>query len=256
MGCAIDSSKPGRGRARSSIAATMVTAVMAGLAGGAISCVGQANHESTEPIERVALDVDRAVIQQGGEDMRQSKIRTELEAANSDEAQEALAAELLEQAREPGNALVAFWQGSNPDLSEDAFAVLTELSESGIEPLLARESELEADDRVQALRLATEAEIALRQRILAVLDRMLDDRRPLTARPELSPMESAEPSMRVCDEAYIQIRKLVHFGEDELYAIVDADAYLDLPDEGRNEVIEKARRTETWNRLDLEASEN
>jgi len=187
--------------------------------------------------------------------MRPSQIRGELAAARDEDAESELATKLREQAQLPGSTLVELWQGPDEELSERALGAMIDLGASSIVPLLATEGGLEPADRVQALQLSVEAELALRQRVLKALDAMLDDRRPLPGRPQLAPTERAAPEKRVCDEAYLLIRKLVHFGEDELDAIVDGDAFLSLPDEQRDAAIAEARRTQTWNRLQIDEVE-
>jgi len=184
--------------------------------------------------------------------MRASQIPNALAAASSADAESALAAEMQELAHSPGEKLVEIWRGNDPELSARALGAMIELEESSVVPLLRSADQLPPEARVQALRVSVESELTLRRRVLKELEAMLDDRRPLPSRPQGAPTERAAPSLRVCDEAFLLIRQLVHFGEEELDSIADGDAFLELPDALRDETIAEARRTRTWNRLKID----
>jgi len=183
--------------------------------------------------------------------MRASRVRARFAQVTGEESETAFAEELLEEARISARTLVDLWHGPDEDLADRALRILVDLEELAVIPLAERAVEFEPTDRVEALQIAIEAEVALRQRVAAALEAMLDDLRPLPPRPRLAPTEVRPPPRRVCDEAYLQMRRLVHYGEDELEAMVAGDAFLNLPEDQRDAAIARARRSETWNRLVL-----
>jgi hypothetical protein len=203
-----------------------------------------------------AASNDADIVQCRGEfQMRPSKILEKLQGAIGEEAEAALSSELRDESHAIGMSLVRIWQGSDADLADRALGVLYEIAEPAIVPLVVESSRMGVEDRVQAMTLAVENELALRRRLVAGLEEMLDDKSPLAIQPPGAPTEREVPRRRVCDEAYLLMRALVHLGEEELAAITDADDFLALPDEGRDDTISEARRSQVWNRL-LEDAEN
>ena len=93
-----------------------------------------------------------------------------------------------------------------------------ELDELPIVPLLAAEGEFPPERQMWRMQSIVVRERELRERIEAELQRMLDDKRPVSipvtgGREE----ERRPPPRRVCDEAYMQLRLLVNADPDEEY---------------------------------------
>ncbi len=162
-----------------------------------------------------------------------------------------LAETLLAQSREAAQTLYALWAGANEEHASTALRILTDLEEQAAFPITQDIAELEPTERTQAIQIAIQAELGLRQQVLVALDAMLDDRRPLPARRRLAPTETTTPERRVCDEDYLMMRELIHFGEDELEVMVAEDAFRNLPEDERDRAISEARETGVWNRLVL-----
>lgn len=68
------------------------------------------------------------------------------------------------------------------------------------------------EQRTTLIEQAVEAEVALRRKVIARIDALLDDRTPIPV-PVSGPAEQRPPPRRVCDEAYLLMRQMVHFGE-------------------------------------------
>ena len=95
------------------------------------------------------------------------------------------------------------------------------------------------------LRAAIAAETALRASTVKGLQAWLDDKREM--RRTLPPgAERVPPRSRVCDDAYLGIHKLEHFGETMDEAREVRDALLFASDEQRDAIIRKARESRTW----------
>jgi hypothetical protein len=97
------------------------------------------------------------------------------------------------------------------------------------------------------------AEAALRARILKWLESKLADK-SLVPRPVPDPFERSEvkpPPRRICDVAFLAMRRLVHFGEDEMEQGNDASFFLNLADWKKDAVIASAIAANDLRRLDV-----
>jgi hypothetical protein len=149
-------------------------------------------------------------------------------------------------ARSVPNAVVTVFLGADERVSGRAQLLLAHLDDLAIVPLVEAPNPSSADQRAWMMIRSVKAELALRQRIIARLDKMLDDRAPLE-NPSFGPTEKAPPRRRVCDEAYALMRQIVHFGESKGKAEVEIDVFMNSPDKFKDAQIEKARKSATWN---------
>ena len=162
----------------------------------------------------------------------------------------ALANEILDEAREPVRAAVEIWAGANPDMERKAAAVLGEVDEIGFVPLTEHGEPPDPQHSVWFLRMTGASFLGLRARLIAVINRMLDDRRRPPARPMAGPpMEENPPIPRICDEAYLVHRQLLNFAESREQYYTNARAFLALPDDKKDEEIQNLKKSNTWKRL-------
>jgi hypothetical protein len=160
-----------------------------------------------------------------------------------------LAKQVLDDAREAVRAAVDLWSG-NPAQSQKAAALLLELEELAFVPLTERPDPADARQRVWLLRTANKSHLEFRSKLIAMINRMMDDRRKPAPRPMPGPpLEEGGSIPRVCDEAYLAHRRLLNFAEtpDEYY--LNERAFLDLPEAKRDEEIRNLRKTNSWSRL-------
>lgn len=130
--------------------------------------------------------------------------------------------------------------------AEGARQVLARLEELAIDPLLeGAKPELPEQDLWVAQTLV-ESQILVRRRI-AELSRLLGDGRPVPFPSDRGlKEETVPPPRRVCDEAYLVLRRLVNWSEDEDDYLLNSDAFLHLTDQQRNEEIVNARQRNVW----------
>jgi hypothetical protein len=160
--------------------------------------------------------------------------------------EDAFVAREVAESRLTGRVAARMWSKAEPQLAHQAFSFLVEIEDLAIVPVL--EDPLRDDPTAlsQAMGLLTNEEIKLRTRIVKRLDAWLDDKRPIPQKPSLLPTEGKLRPRRVCDEAYVYMRRLVHFGEGELRQLVDRDRFYDLGEEKRDLAIKTARATNSW----------
>jgi hypothetical protein len=160
---------------------------------------------------------------------------------------EALASSLVESAREAPAAAIEVSLGADEGSAIKAKRLLLWLQELAIVPLLGAPKTPDAEERVFHVAQAVDAELALRRKVIARIDKLLDDRSEVPVETS-GPVEQKPPRRRVCDEAYLLMRRIVHFGEAQLDAEVQANLFLNAPDDFKDEQIRKARATNVWNR--------
>ena len=114
-------------------------------------------------------------------------------------------------------------------------------------PFLEAPSPASPEQRVFVVARVVEAELALRRKVIARIDKLLDDRAPVI-HPTIGPMEQKIPPRRVCDEAYLLMRQMVHFGEPPVEAGVQAKLFINAPNDFKDAQIKRARASNVWNR--------
>ena len=123
--------------------------------------------------------------------------------------------------------------------------LLRQGDEMTLTPLLEAQP-VTAEQEVTAVQFLVEAQIRVRQ-ILAAVQQLLNDRRRMPP-PEKrgTPPETPPVIRRVCDEAYLLLRRMVHFSEDEDQYIFNSDAFLDLPEADRDQEIASVSAGQQW----------
>ena len=162
----------------------------------------------------------------------------------------ALAKQIMDDARESVRAAVEIWAGANPEMEQKAAAVLSALDELAFVPMTERGDPADPRHRAWFLRITGNSHMGLRAKVIALINRMLEDRRRPPARPVAGPpMEENPPIPRVCDEAYLVHRQLLNFAESREQYYINARAFLALPDDQKDEEIQNLKKTNTWKML-------
>ncbi len=118
------------------------------------------------------------------------------------------------------------------------------MADVAIEPIAGAPIPAAPEGRIFLFGQAIEAEVALRRKVIRQLDALLDDQWPMPAPQTRGPVEQKAPRRRVCDEAYLTMRRLVHLGEDPLDASVQANMVLNAPEDFKDAPINKARASD------------
>jgi hypothetical protein len=159
---------------------------------------------------------------------------------------EQLSRELAEDGRRAAREVVAaLHAGPAQGFSKPAW-VLVNLGDLALTPLLDGLDAARPEQCVWDLGQALEIEIATRRRLAAALRGRLDDRRALALPEPRPPVEERPIPRRVCDEAYMQLRRLVSFEEDEDALLLNNGAFLRLGEAERDAEIARARTSRRW----------
>jgi hypothetical protein len=133
---------------------------------------------------------------------------------------------LLAESRDNARRVVALWRSAEPDDAAKLRNVIVEMAEQTILPLLNAAPAASEPDTVWLLRRATQQfldlQAAVRDRLVALLDDVaLVPPPPLVGRPEVEP-----PPVRICDVAYLQLRRMLSVAESTEDKVINSDIFL------------------------------
>jgi hypothetical protein len=161
----------------------------------------------------------------------------------------ALAQDLIKDAREIPSLAVQLCQQGNPDTARKAMITMGEIEEFGIVPLLDAGAQLSVDLALWRLRTVGVNIVHLQRQVVRSIDKQLDDKRKAAAGKGKPQMEEQPPPVRVCDEAYLQMRRLLNVEEGEGQYFMNARAFLSWSDAQKDAEIGKARQSRTWSQM-------
>jgi len=153
---------------------------------------------------------------------------------------DAFVKKVVRESRAPARIAVANLSASDPKVAAAAVALTVYLKDIAIVPLLEAPEPAAADDRVSRIETVVDAQVELREKITARLTKMLDDKAPVPINTDRR-AEVAPPPRRVCDDAYVLLRRLLNPAEGEEEQLFTAKAFLLLPDARKDAEILKAR---------------
>ena len=140
-------------------------------------------------------------------------------------------------------AAIKAWQQGD----ERARLLLVGLGEAAFTPLLESMADLSPQDQAWAAMIVTEAHLDARERLISVLQQQLQNKSVLQPPPFHS--EIKPQSSRVCDEAYLLIRRVMDPTEEtDPQRSGTRVRFLHLPENLRDREIARALKTDDWNR--------
>ncbi|SRR6266849_3061986 len=144
-----------------------------------------------------------------------------------------LAAEISSECRTPSRIVLDSWLSSPQSRGIPCATVCTELKELAVGELMQRASSAEQGLRVHFMQIVAAQQLAFRELLLTVLEPLLKDRH-------------AAGETRVCDAAYVQIRKMVTVDAAEASKFRTESEFLSLDPEGRLNEIKEWMQSKTW----------
>lgn len=173
--------------------------------------------------------------------MNSEKLAQTLKSVNENEegAMEKLAFKLIQETRETPRALVSLCEAKDTDLANRAQELFLLMEDTVVRPVAGIGPEVPEMDRIWLLQGAVKAEVELRRVLARELEKMLNENAVIP--PPSSPVESEEeqPLVRVCDQSYIELRRLLYGTENIGDAILNRDRFLQLELEERDQEIRK-----------------
>jgi hypothetical protein len=180
---------------------------------------------------------------------REQQFIEALRATSTTQQEEALAKQESDSARTIPRLAVSLWAKGEPEVALSALGFLFEIGDLAIVPVLEGPLRDDPKSAVQALNMLADSELNLRQKVIQRVNQLLDDKRPIPLQPRVGPKpEQTEHPRRVCDEAYVEMRRLVHFGESQYGSVVEVSLFYAAPEAARDKAIAEARRDNNWRR--------
>ena len=162
----------------------------------------------------------------------------------------ALTGDIRREASEPIQAAVALALGHDPKSAPMAKYVLADLGELAVAPLLAAPIEgAPPFEKVWLCQTVVSADLELRAAIVRLLDKMLEIKTIVPPVQAIGAMEESLPPTRVCDEAYLQMRRLLNISEGQATNARAERAFLGFPEVRKDAEIRQARQDKTWTQL-------
>ena len=162
---------------------------------------------------------------------------------------DALSREIMIEAVKPLRDVAAVWASGSGDGREKAAAVLQAAGEYAIRPWLAAFGDVPAGRRLEGAEPVLELYHAAQERVIRVLRPMLDDTTPIPPPTFVDMSEEKRPATRVCDEAYLLLRRLLKTDEEQDVRTLVEHVYLHLPSAKRDVEIRRYREKCEWSPL-------
>jgi hypothetical protein len=147
-----------------------------------------------------------------------------------------LAAEISWECRTPSRVVLDSWVSSPQSLGIPCATVCTDLKELAVGEMLQRAASVDPGLRVQFMQIVTAQQLVFRELLLIVLEPLLKDRH-------------AAGDTRICDAAYVLVRKLVAVDATEAGKFKSESEFLALDVDERSTEIRGWTRSKTWTTL-------
>ncbi|HEY2407230.1 MAG TPA: hypothetical protein VGI10_14570 [Polyangiaceae bacterium] len=208
-------------------------------------CVGACEPRVAAEPERAPTSVAQQMQPAPANDSRLRQLADELgQHPQGSPERAAFVAKQIEDARFSSTAAARTWASGDAALAQNAYAFLQNSADLALRPVIEQPLPSAPAAVTQGLWLIGDAETELRRKVLAHVDALLGDKRALPAEPG-----QAGAPHRVCDEAYATLRRMVSFSESELKAPFIARVFFASAPAARDALIERARRTPSWQRI-------
>lgn len=181
--------------------------------------------------------------------MNAQELTSRLRGADPQEPSELyeLARELSKEGHEPARVAIQLWLGPDSALSAKARTLLDALEDLALVPLSkVRTEQPPVLELLWWMQNVTSVEVGLRRQIGRQLRGLLENKAPIPKRPRLEPVEETDPARRVCDEAYLHLRQLVHLDETQEDYLQNRRTFLHLPDALKDAEIKKVQQGKQW----------
>ena len=187
--------------------------------------------------------------------MKQAELKAALEdpAMKEPDAMKKLVDGTLLEGRKTGQEAVALWHAGYDATAARAQELLGQIEELALDALLGAPDSIDVTKLVWLMRTLTDIEVEVRKRVILKLMPLLDRKLPVPPLPVVEEIEEPVPEVRVCDEAYMLLRRLVQTAESAESYYLNIRTFGNLPESERDTEIQKARkenRFTNWDELD------
>lgn len=159
---------------------------------------------------------------------------------------DSLSEEIKTRARQDIYELIRILHSNNKENSQKASMLLMSTGDLSITPMISSIDTDDADNYSWEMDIILSAQLQNRNKICRILNSMLLDKRKLKD-PELEGAVEEKPaSKRVCDEAYLMLRRLTAYNENEEDLMSNEKIYLDMTNGERDKEIDRLKSSDEW----------
>jgi hypothetical protein len=132
--------------------------------------------------------------------------------------------------------------------AQRAHSVLSQLGETAVETLVSTVATQKPVPSSSLLIALTQGVLVAESAVTARLKSVLTDTRLVPQLPAMQALEEVGPPYRVCDEAYVGLRRVLS-PESYMQFLMESRHFLALPEAARNQEIESWRKSGTFTRF-------
>ena len=159
---------------------------------------------------------------------------------------DSLSKDIIDKSREDANELVNILHAGKDEESKKASIVLMSIGDLSITPLIESIDSNNADNYAWEMDIILSQHIQTRNKITLILNSMFLDKRQLKG-PEFKGVVEEKPiPRRVCDEAYLMLRKLLAHQEDEEVLMANERMFLNMSNEEKDKEINRLKSSKEW----------
>jgi hypothetical protein len=159
---------------------------------------------------------------------------------------DSLSKAISEESLKDANELVRILHSGKEDESKKASMVLMSIGDLAVNPMLESLDTKNADNYAWEMDVILSQYLQNRNRIKIVLNSMLLDKRQLKGPYLQGFVEETPVPRRVCDEAYIMLRRLTAFKENEEDLMMSEKVFLDMTDDLKDKEIDRIKSSKEW----------
>lgn len=153
---------------------------------------------------------------------------------------------ISEESRKDVNELVRILHSGKEAESKKASMVLMSIGDLAVTPMLDSLDVKSADNYAWEMDIILSQYLLNRNKITIVLNSMLLDKRQLKDPVLEGPLEEKPDPRRVCDEAYLMLRRLTSFKENEEDLMMNEKKFLDMTDDLKDKEIDRIKSSKEW----------
>jgi hypothetical protein len=159
---------------------------------------------------------------------------------------DSLSKAITEESRKDANELVKILHSDNAEEVKKASMILLSIGDLAVTPMLDSLDPKNADNYTWEMDVVLSLYLQSRNKITTVLNSMLLDKRQLKEPDLQGAVEEIPASRRVCDEAYLMLRRLTAFKENEEDLMMNEKMFLDMTDDQRDKEIGRIKSSKEW----------
>lgn len=167
---------------------------------------------------------------------------------SDEEGLESIASSIQLESWDDPRKVVQLLHGKGSEDFEKAAAVTLLLGDLIFTPVIESFDSENPDSAVWDIETIVDIQLTNRKRITALLYVLLEDTRSVMI-PDMGEEEESYRPRRVCDESYLQLRRLTAMAEEEEDQMLNMKLFLEMNNDDRDAEIGRIKSSQEWTNL-------